>query len=313
MISEETLATALLVSRIVDNGTRPLKASEFWELPDSKSDLIGKSHKDLCEMGLEQELADRILKLCDRATSLTFELQKFEDSGIKTLTPDNENFPLRLLQRLGRKSPALFYAVGNLEHLNKPTMGIVGSRNVSEEGAEVAKNLAKTAVDMGYAVVSGGARGVDQLSMNAAYESNGNVIGVLADSLLKAVNNSDMRRSLLEDSNTVLITPYSPDAPFNVGNAMGRNKVIYATSFLTFVVATDEDKGGTWTGAIESLRNGFGKVAVWRGEGEGPGNAELELKGAHGFGDMGKIKQLLEEPEEMPPPLVDSSQEKLFK
>ena len=236
-----------------------------------------------------------------------------EDSGIKTLTPNNENFPLRLLQRLGRKSPALFYAVGNLEHLNKPTMGIVGSRNVSEEGAEVAKNLSKTAVDMGYAVVSGGARGVDQLSMNAAYESNGNVIGVLADSLLKAVNNSDMRRSLLEDSNTVLITPYSPDAPFNVGNAMGRNKVIYAISFLTFVVATDEDKGGTWTGAIESLRNGFGKVAVWRGEGEGPGNAELELKGAHGFGDIGKIKQLLDEPEEIPPPLVDSSQEKLFK
>ena len=312
MINEESLATALLVSRIVDNGASPLKVSEFWKLPDKKSDLIGKSHQDLLEMGIEEEMAERILNLFDRATSLTFELEKYEDVGIRLLTPESENFPRRLIERLGPKSPALFHAVGNLDLLNQPGVGIVGSRNVSEEGAETAKNIAKKTVELSHVVVSGGARGVDRLSMNSSYENNGHVVGILADSLIKTINNSETRRVLLEENNTVLMTPYSPDAPFNVGNAMGRNKVIYGMSHLTVVVATDEDTGGTWNGATESLRNGFGKVAVWSGQGQGPGNTALERKGAERLDSVEGLEELLNEPDEIVIPPPEPSQEKLF-
>lgn len=61
---------------------------------------------------------------------------------------------------------------------------------------------------------------------------------------------------------------------------MGRNKIAYALADLTLVVASDLDTGGTWSGATEALRRGFGDVAVWRGNGEGPGNAALESRGA---------------------------------
>ena len=61
---------------------------------------------------------------------------------------------------------------------------------------------------------------------------------------------------------------------------MGRNKLIYALADLTVVVAADTGGGGTWTGADEALRRGVGRVAVWRGDGEGPGNAALESRGA---------------------------------
>lgn len=312
MMSEESVATALLLSRIVDNGTNPLKASEFWKLPGKKSALLGLSHKELIDVGIEEELAERILRLFDRATILTFELQKYEDSGIKLLTPDDEKFPARLLDRLGPKSPALFHAVGNLELLNQPGIGIVGSRNVSEDGAQTAKNIAKKSVELSHVVVSGGARGVDQISMNASYENNGQVVGILADSMIKTINNAETRRVLLEEANTALITPYAPNAPFNVGNAMGRNKVIYGMSHLTVVVATDEDTGGTWNGATESLRNGFGRVAVWRGKGEGLGNSALERKGGERLESLEAIEKLLNEPDEIVIPPPDSLQEKLF-
>ena len=72
-----------------------------------------------------------------------------------------------------------------------------------------------------------------------------------------------------------MCTPYNPDAPFSVGNAMGRNKLIYAMADLTLVVACEPGKGGTWQGATEALEKNFGRIAVWQGPGEGAGNAKL--------------------------------------
>jgi len=312
VISQESLASALLVSRIVNNGTDPLKVSEYWGLPENKEELLGKSHEDLIEMGIESGLAERILLLFDRATSFSFELTSYENQGIYIVTESDEDFPHRLRERLGNKSPALFYVVGNRSLLNETGVGIVGSRNVSEEGGEVTKEVAAKSVRLGYSVISGGARGVDQLAMSAAYESGGNVVGLLADSMQKTINNPETRRALLEEESTVLLTPYSPEAPFNVGNAMGRNKLIYGMSCLTVVVATDEDKGGTWAGATESLRSGFGKVAVWQGAGEGPGNAALVRKGAERLDDLEKIEEILAQPDEIVIAPPDPSQEKLF-
>jgi predicted Rossmann fold nucleotide-binding protein DprA/Smf involved in DNA uptake len=51
----------------------------------------------------------------------------------------------------------------------------------------------------------------------------------------------------------VLLSPYDPQAGFNIGNAMQRNKLIYALADAALVVKSDYGKGGTWAGAIEQL------------------------------------------------------------
>lgn len=63
--------------------------------------------------------------------------------------------------------------------------------------------------------------------MRGALEACGKVSGVLADSLEKTTMNRE-HRNLLLDGQLVLISPYDPSAGFNVGNAMQRNKLIYA-------------------------------------------------------------------------------------
>lgn len=311
MRNDNSLATILLTSRLLDRlldgAVKPFKAKEFWELKEElellkqvgqPQFLLGKAADELIQIGVPQDSATRIAELLDRATAMAFELERLDGSGIRVLTPFDEEYPQtwlkRLsqkrheiaaasergeypqtwLERLSRKAPPVLYAAGALELLNQPGVGVVGSRDVSSEGQEIAKEAAERITSLGMTLVSGGARGVDQLSMNAAFQAGGCVVGILADSLVRKLKKSDVRQAIYEGQ-TVMCTPYNPDAPFSVGNAMGRNKLIYALSELTLVVACEPEKGGTWSGATEALKKNFGRVAVWQGPGEGTGNAEL--------------------------------------
>jgi len=192
------------------------------------------------------------------------------------------------VERLGDEAPPVFYIVGDRSLLSIEGVGIVGSRGVADAGSDVARHAASTAVAAGFPVISGGARGVDQVSMTAAYEAGGQVVGYLADSLERRVRDPNTRRALA-DGSTCLATPYKPSAGFSVASAMGRNKLVYASARVTFVVASDLEKGGTWEGAVEALRNGFGSVAVWMGEGGGPGNARLAELGATSIDDVSAL------------------------
>ncbi len=315
---DNSLATILLVSRLCADGVRPLRASEFWSLIErTETDgvlrsgvgsggsrdqeassgpaaFLGLSQGRLmADYDLPDDLANRIAELVGRATAMAFELERLEQSGIDTLTAFDEHYPREWLVRLGAKAPPQIHAVGAVELLDSPGLGVVGSRDVSEAGGEVAKSLARCAARRGLPLVSGGARGVDQLAMNAAFETGGTVIGILAESLTRKLKRPEVRRAV-HDGNTVMCTPYAPDAPFNAGNAMGRNKLIYAQAALTVVIASDNASGGTWSGASEALEHGFGPVAVWRGAGEGPGNAAIEQQGAMPVSKPDDLESLLD-------------------
>ena len=283
MRNDNSLATILLTSRLLDSAVKPFTAREFWELKKElemleqvgePEFLLGKAADELIQMGVPQDSAMRIVELFDRATAMAFELERLDGSGIRVLTPFDEEYPQAWLEGLSGKAPPVLYAAGALELLNQPGVGVVGSRDVLPEGQEIAREAAERIASLGMTLVSGVARGVDQLSMNAAFQAGGSVVGILADSLVRKLKKSDVRQAIYEGQ-TVMCTPYNPDASFSVGTAMGRNKLIYALSELTLVVACEPDKGGTWGGAKEALKHDFGRVAVWQGPGEGTGNAHL--------------------------------------
>lgn len=318
MRCDDSLATILLVSRLCAEGVRPLKASEYWSMVDvigagppvdaeqgadavqGRGDplgpgaLLNKGEDQLVrEHGLSEDIAGRIAELAARATAVAFELERLEQSGIRTVTVFDEHYTRQWLDRLRVKAPPLVHAAGALELLDAPGLGVVGSRDVSLEGGEVAKEVARLAARRGLPLVSGGARGVDQLAMDAAFEAGGAIVGILAESLSRKLKRPEVRRAVY-DGGTVMCTPYSPDAPFSAGNAMGRNKLIYAQATLTVVVASDDGTGGTWSGATEALKNGYGTVAVWRGDGEGPGNQILQERGALPVSSPEDIEALLD-------------------
>lgn len=290
--SDSALATLLLTNHLVEAAAPPLSARRYWALRASIADpaeLIRASSDEIRgRTGLPDDEAVRIQALLSAGTGLAFELERLERQGFVAITPFDETYPMRLIERLREQAPPVLYVVGDRSLLSIDGLGIVGSRGVTDAGSDVARHAANTAVAAGLPVISGGARGVDQVSMMAAYEAGGQVVGYLADSLERRVRDPSTRKAIA-DGSTCLATPFKPSAGFSVANAMNRNKLVYASARVTFVVASDLEQGGTWEGAVEALRNGFGSVAVWTGEGGGPGNARLVELGASATEDVSAL------------------------
>jgi predicted Rossmann fold nucleotide-binding protein DprA/Smf involved in DNA uptake len=292
--NDSAMAALLLVNRLSPADAEPLTAASYWNLLDQVPDpaeLLGLGEEELAARVGDPELGWRLARLLDAAAGFAVERARVEDAGIRLLSTFDADFPQRLRQRLGRACPPFVLVSGPLGWLDAGGIGVVGSRAVDEDGASVAHDVGRLAAAHGLATVSGLAKGVDQVAMDGALESAGRVIGVPTEGL-RRVGRQALVRQHVHAGDLALLSPYAPDAPFSAGTAMGRNKLIYALADVTLVVASDHDRGGTWAGATEALRRGFGRVAVWRGPGEGPGNAPLERKGAEPVADLDGLVDL---------------------
>lgn len=279
--SDRSLAALLLVQRLVDNEAEPLGPKEFWSLVDCVDEperLLPGTVSPEVGSPISSELAKRITQRMAAATSLAFELECLEQSGLAVISAVDGEYPLALRERLGPTAPPILHVAGNLDLLTHAGIGVVGSRNADAAALDVAASAAKEAAHRGLPVISGGARGIDQESMKAALDAGGTAVGVLADSLARLVTSPPVRRAIME-RRLCLCTPYKPTAGFSVANAMGRNRLIYALSELTLVVSSDQGRGGTWEGAVEAIRGRLTDVVIWQGAGAGPGNAALIAMG----------------------------------
>jgi predicted Rossmann fold nucleotide-binding protein DprA/Smf involved in DNA uptake len=277
-VSQGSLAVLALMNRFTDVGVAPLKASELWRLlerVDDPAGLLGLDERTAGELtpgtGVDPM---RLVRLLDAGVGLAARVEALYERGIAVITALDEMYPHRLRDRLGGAAPPVLYCAGEVSLLGVDGVGVVGSREVGPEAIEATRKVAQLVAGAGLPVVSGGAKGVDAISMAASYEAGGSAIGVLADSLERAIGQADNRRAML-DGRACLCTPYRPDARFTTGSAMGRNKIIYGLARVTLVVASALGEGGTWSGATEALKKRYGRVAVWTGAGRGPGNDAL--------------------------------------
>lgn len=281
-LTDAEKAVLVLTTRLGDS-QRPSYAPGGWaklsqQIRDGGhgvADVFG----DPTTISLDEDNRARVGVLIADAASVMLEAEQLSQRGIWVSTVESDSYPEVLSSRLATQCPPVIFGVGERALLERRGVGVVGSRNVTPEGSEVAKEIARAAVRLEMPVVSGAARGVDQLAMDAAHQAGGAVVGVLADALTKRIRGSDIL-SALDEGSLCLITQQHPGAGFSAGAAMGRNKLVYSLSAVTVVIATDRDSGGTWAGATEALSKRYGRVAVWRGAGEGPGNATLEKQGA---------------------------------
>lgn len=280
-------ATLLLTNRISPASVEPLRAKEYWRLTATIAvdELPGMTAASIAERTGDAELSDRVATLLDAGTGLAVALEELEARGIRLLPYGDEAYPALLRDRLRDAAPPMLYVAGPVAWLTTALIGVVGSRSVDEAGAQVARGVAQVAARHGAGIVSGGAKGVDLLSMDAANQAGVPSVGVTAEGLERAGRRRELRGAVAE-GRLLLVSPYAPGAGFSVGSAMGRNKLIYGLAVDTLVVAADHDTGGTWAGAKEALGRGFGAVAVWSSAGGGPGNRPLIELGATAVGSL---------------------------
>src|SRR2546426_2609102 len=321
LMSDDGAVVAMLCSHLGLSGSdepimAPFTLKEWNALARKISDseikhtrgLLGLNAEALAgPLGLAAAEAERIVQLLARGGSMALELEHLAASGIWCVTRADDAYPARLRNALKHQSPAVLFGAGPLEILEKPAIAIVGSRNLDESGEEFARRLGSLCAQHSVVVVSGGARAVDRVSMQAALDAGGQAVAILADSLSRSIRQPDVRE-FVANGRLVLLTPYRPDNGFSIGAAMGRNKVIYGAADYSVVVSSDYQKGGTWSGAIETLAAGWCPVFVRSGDNVPPGNKELINKGAQplidaALDDVGDITARSEEhTSELPSP-----------
>ena len=289
-LSSQTQAVLLLTISFGVKETspvKPLSRSEWARFAiwlkdhdmDPSSLLQGEIHSRLSGLVDKTISADRIQSLLNRGAALGLSLEKWDRTGLWVITRSDPDYPKRLKQRLKHECPAVLFGCGNKSLLDKGGLAVVGSRDANDEDLGFTSDLGKQAAQQGYSIVSGGARGVDQSAMLGTLESEGTAIGVMADSLLKTSTSGKYRKKIMSGDLT-LISAFNPEAGFNVGNAMARNKYIYCMAETAVIVTSTFEKGGTWNGAVEAIDAGW--VPVWVKETENPnsGNPKLAERGA---------------------------------
>ncbi len=246
------------------------------------ADLLQPEGLERIQMaGATMPLGRRIEGLVARGAALALAVESWTNKGLWVISRSDPSYPRALRTRLGRQAPPILYGVGERSLLERGGLAIVGSRDPDESGLDFARSVALVCSRQGVPVISGGARGVDSAAMESAIEAEGIVIGVLSDSLARAAV-ARKYRAAIREGRLVLISPFDPDAGFNTGNAMSRNKVIYALSDLALVVSANLEKGGTWHGAVENLRHRWAPLFVRAEAPQLPGNRRLIELGGYG-------------------------------
>ena len=264
-LSPNTQAILLLTAPLLaghgrrPSTAKPLTPSEYKHLARllienrrEPADLLGDSASAVlreCQPVLDEDKARRLLK---RGFLLSQAVEHWASRAIWVVSRADAAYPARLKSRLRDSAPAVLYGCGEVSILGSVGLAVVGSRVVDDDILAYANAVGRLTAEASRTLVSGGARGVDQAAMQGALEAGGRATGVLADSLELSAMNRD-NRQLLMDGQLVLVSPNDPNARFNVGNAMQRNKLIYALADAALVVNSDVGKGGTWAGAIEQL------------------------------------------------------------
>ena len=285
-LSKNDKAIILLCAHLGKDSSQPLSNGEYskvveWLRTSNKQPCDLLNCDDYKELSLFSGISEeRIRFLLGRGFQLGAVVDDLAQKGISIITRNNINYPIRFKRHLQKSAPPILYYVGDISLANHGGVAIVGSRNIDERAKYFTEMIAKQCANEKMYVISGGAKGVDMISTTTTLNNGGRSVCIVSDELLKKSLQNDVRRAIVSNQ-LVLISPYFPTSPFSVGNAMGRNKLIYALADYAIVVNSDYNKGGTWSGAVEELRR-FNKIPVFvRNEESVPlGNKKLVEKGA---------------------------------
>ncbi len=289
-LSKNTQAILLLCGRFPKKGAEkisPLNLTEYnrlrtWLIANQMqpADMLHSGEPAPWHAFQDKKIShERLQALLNRGMQMTLALEAWQQKGIWVCSLADAVYPRRLKQRLKTSAPPILFGVGPTELLQNGGLAMVGSRHVNADGLAFTRKVATKCAREGIQVVSGGAKGVDETAMLAALEAGGTVIGVLACKLAQAAVARQWHAALVA-GRLVLISPFSPQAPFSVGTAMGRNKHIYVLSDAGLAVDATAGKGGTWTGAVENLKHNWVPLYVRQSDAMPTGNARLLELGA---------------------------------
>lgn len=152
------------------------------------------------------------------------------------LNPGSKLWPMSL-NDLGDSAPAVLWMIGKTSILeNQKTVSVVGARLASSYGLEVTKDIVQTAVKHEYAVISGGALGIDAKAHWSTLDGKGQTIAIMAGGLdrLYPPKNLDLFDQIKQSG--LLISEMPPGTAPARWRFLQRNRLIASLGQATVVV-----------------------------------------------------------------------------
>lgn len=180
--------------------------------------------------------------------------QKLEKMHIISIFYGDVDYPERLAQI--DNPPVVLYAVGDTKLLSSVSVSIIGSRQPTRYGKEVAELFSKTLSRVGVVTVSGLAFGIDGIVASSTIEENAKTIAVVAGGLDKIYPSShtELARRIIK-SGGLIISEYLPGVAPQKHFFIARNRIIAAIS-LGLVVVEAGEKSGTLITARYAINYG---------------------------------------------------------
>jgi DNA processing protein len=145
------------------------------------------------------------------------------------------------------RCPIALYVAGSVEALNDPQIAIVGSRNPSPSGREIAFEFAEALATRGLSITSGLAAGIDSAAHRGALAAQGITVAVLGSGIDVVYPQCNLALSEEIRRQGALISAFPLGTPPRRENFPRRNLIIAALSLGTLVVEAARRSGSLIT------------------------------------------------------------------
>jgi DNA processing protein len=188
---------------------------------------------------------------------IDYDLSWLEQDNNSVITVHDSNYPAQLKEIAD--PPPLLFVRGNPKLLSLPQIAIVGSRNPSTSGLEIAFNFAKTLSHNGFTITSGLALGIDAASHRGALKANGYTIAVAGTGLDRVypAKHKDLATDIVNTG--AIISEFPPGTTAKANHFPRRNRIISGLSLGLLVVEAAKQSGSLITArmALEQNREVF--------------------------------------------------------
>lgn len=241
MLQKNQLVKWMKLSKVPKLG--PSKIMKlFAQIPDVDKVFSMNDDELLRTRIFNDEMLSEFHKLKDASEeNFAKAISECEENNIKIIPIIDERYPA-FLKNIPYP-PLTLFLKGYLNLLYVKKIAIVGSRKADENAKKWAYNLARDFVKKDYAIVSGGAVGIDYSAHKGALDSNGKTICVLGSGFFKMFPEEHSGLFHTIEKNGLLISEHLPNFPGSAIALVQRNRITSGISDAVVMVASGE-RGG---------------------------------------------------------------------
>ncbi|HMJ91909.1 MAG TPA: DNA-processing protein DprA [Candidatus Acidoferrum sp.] len=249
MTSREALVALNMIEHV-----GPVRLRQLMEhFGDATAILRASRNQLLAVRSIGPEVAETIANW-EKDVDLTGEMKRVEEYGCSIVTQEDETYP-ELLRQI-YDPPILLYVKGELRNSDKNGVAIVGSRQTTHYGIEVARKFGYQLGYVGVTVVSGGARGIDTAAHQGTLSAKGRTICVLGTGLniVFPSENAELFERIASSGAVVTQYPFNRNA--DKQSFAIRNRVVAGMTLGTVVVEANLTSGALIT---SNFANEYGR------------------------------------------------------